>query len=301
MALSGSMKPGMSIAALVAALAPDSQLPYVTRAELYLAATDIGASEISYLLLEGESAPLTAVPDDPRAIAPRGEALPLGARKSAARTRDRQTLSHLIHDPSPQVVEIVLSNPDLRESEVLTMASKRPTSEISLQLIAGHPRWSQVRRIRLAIALNESCPLPLACRLCLDLRDQDLSEIRSSASLSPQLRGHAERLLHAPAPALEPVGEVGLVFRGLGVMQDLVGSQHPAVGEILQHRGDPLRIAARLGRVLHHREVRLRQRSGTAVEVDDDDSAQQRKSRRRFREVRFQFQREGVSDIWPAS
>ncbi len=193
----GDIAISLTIAALVAALGANSSLPYGTRAELYAAASEMAATEVSYLLLMGEPESSEHKEESPHPIAPRSEPMPLGIRKSVARTRNRQTLSHLIHDPSPQVVEILLGNPDLRETEVLTMASKRPASEDSLQRIAMHPRWSQVRRIRLAVALNASCPLPLACRLCLDLRDQDLHEVRRSTSLAPHLRAHAERVLHA--------------------------------------------------------------------------------------------------------
>ena len=123
----------------------------------------------------------------------------LGARKSAARTRDRGVISHLIHDPNIQVVSVLLDNPNLVETDVLVMASRRPAQEAALRLIANHKRWSLPRRIRLAIALNPSAPLPLACRICLDLRDSDLKEIARNAGSAPLLRGHADRLLQKRA------------------------------------------------------------------------------------------------------
>ena len=119
----------------------------------------------------------------------------LGARKSAARTRDRRLLFPLVHDPNLQVIEILLGNPNLVESDVLVMASKRPANPAALRLISAHPQWSQPRSVRYAIVLNPACPVPLACRLCLDLRNSDLREIGRNASSPPLLRGHAQRLL----------------------------------------------------------------------------------------------------------
>jgi hypothetical protein len=190
----GNFDVSATLAALVASLEPPSQVDYETRATLYTAANELAATEIGYILLEVELADDDAE-DVPRAILPNGPVMTLGARKSAARTRDRELISNLINDPNLQVVEVVLDNPNLVESDVLIMASKRPAQEAALRLIANHKRWSQPRRIRLAVALNPNAPLPLACRLCLDLRDSDLRQIKENAGSAPLLRGHADRLL----------------------------------------------------------------------------------------------------------
>jgi hypothetical protein len=191
----GDLDVSATLAALVATLEPPSKMPYQTRADLYAAANELAATEIAYILLEVETKEEGEVEDTPRAVIPNGPPMSLGARKSAARTRDRAVLTHLIHDPNVQVVEVILDNPNLVETDVLVMASKRPANEAALRLIANHKRWCQPRRIRYAVALNPHSPMPLACRLCLDLRDSDLREIARNASSAPLLRAHAERLL----------------------------------------------------------------------------------------------------------
>lgn len=191
----GNLDISATLAALVATLEPPSRMPYQIRADLYAAANELAATEIAYILLEVEGQDEDEVEDTPRAVVPHGPVMTLGERKSAARTRDRAVLTHLIHDPHLQVVEVILDNPNLVETDVLVMASKRPAKDAALRLIANHKRWSQPRRIRYAIALNPHSPLPLACRMCLDLRDSDLREISRNASSAPLLRGHAERLL----------------------------------------------------------------------------------------------------------
>jgi hypothetical protein len=194
----GNLDVSATLAALVSTLEPPSQVPYETRAELYAAANEASATEIAYILLEIDSQQ-EEVEDTPRPVIPNGPVMSLGARKSAARTRDRRVITHLIHDPNLKVVEVILDNPNLVETDVLVMASKRPAQEAALRLIANHPRWSLPRRIRLAVALNPDTPLPLACRISLDLRDSDLREITRNAASPPQLRGHADRLLRRRA------------------------------------------------------------------------------------------------------
>ena len=191
----GNTQVSEAIASLVSLLGSSTQLPYQLRAELYSAASDAGAPEIGILLLEGEERDNEADASPTRAIVPGQRPLSLGARKWAARTHDRQQLGHLIADPHPDVVAVVLDNPHLREDDVVIMASKRPCSGTSLRHIAHHPRWSPRPRVRLALALNPSCNLHLACRLVLDLRDSALDQVVKNASSPVHLRAHAERLL----------------------------------------------------------------------------------------------------------
>ncbi len=190
----GNLDVSMALAALVALLEHPTRISYDDRVALYSAANELGASEVSYILLEG-AAQDEQLEDAPRPVIPNGPPLPLGARKSAARTRDRSILMHLVHDPNIQVVDVLLGNPNLVESDLLIMAAKRPADRRALVRISHHPRWSTSRRVRLAIALNPDCPLPLACRLCLDFRDSDLREVARNAGSPPLLRGHATRLL----------------------------------------------------------------------------------------------------------
>ena len=191
----GNLDVTLALAALVAVLEHPTHISYEDRADLYSAANELRAAEVSYILLEGTGDEIEEEEDAPRPIIPAGPPMPLGARKSAARTQDRTVLTHLIHDPNLQVVEILLGNPNLVEADLLVMAAKRPADRRALQLIARHPRWSQSRRVKLALALNPDCPLPLACRLCLDFRDSDLKEVSRNAGSPPLLRGHASRLL----------------------------------------------------------------------------------------------------------
>ena len=191
----GNLDVSLALAALVAVLEHPTHISYDARAELYVAANELAAAEVSYILLEGAAHEGDEPDDAPRPVVPNGQPMPLGARKSAARTRDRAVLTHLIHDPNMQVVEVLLGNPNLVEADLLVMAAKRPADRRVLQRIANHPRWSQSRRVRVALALNPDCPLPLACRLCLDFRDSDLRDVARNAGSPPLLRGHATRLL----------------------------------------------------------------------------------------------------------
>jgi hypothetical protein len=195
----GNLDVSLALAALLAVLEHPTHISYEARSELYRAANELAATEVSYILLEGAVSETSEPEEAPRPVVPNGPPMPLGARKSAARTRDRTVLTHLIHDPNMQVVDVLLGNPNLVEADLLVMAAKRPADRRALQRIAHHPRWSQSRRVRVALALNPDCPLPLACRLCLDFRDSDLKDVARNAGSPPLLRGHATRLLEKRA------------------------------------------------------------------------------------------------------
>jgi hypothetical protein len=199
--MAGRSNPAVSaaLAAFASICDDDELLPYERRAELYRAASERDAGVVTRVLLQAGCEESEEEREPTRALIPRGRVLTLGERKSAARTHDPKLILHLLRDPHPAVVEILLDNPHLRETDVLTMASRRPMPGESLRCIARHPRWGSRPRLRYALAINPHTPLPLAFRLSLDLADRDLREIARTASLPALLRIHARELLQVRA------------------------------------------------------------------------------------------------------
>jgi hypothetical protein len=186
--------------AVLLVLSDAERLPYDRRAELYAAAVEAGLAEVALLLLD--AAPIIPTAEslarklgDERAITPSGPALTLGARKWMARGHRRDLLLHLVRDPHPEVIAVLLDNPHLTESDVLKLATRRPALPAGLAAIAASHRWRVRARIRRALVLNPFTPLPLAARLMTTLSDADLHRAVQDPALGERLRQHARRIL----------------------------------------------------------------------------------------------------------
>lgn len=184
---------------LLAALGNSERIPYTKRAEIYARAKQEGHEEIARLLFDASPvqdgmAKIDAmVPERP--VTPRGRSLTLGERKSLARSHRRDLLAHLLRDPHPDVVAILLGNPHLTETDVIKIASSRPAAPQALQIVAESQRWSVRYTVRCALAKNPYTPLHLAMRLATTLRAEDLRAIAADMQLSAGLREQAGALL----------------------------------------------------------------------------------------------------------
>ncbi len=130
--------------------------------------------------------------DDPRANrAPnlgQGRPLTLGERKSLARTRDRNLIMRVVHDPDIAVITILLSNPFVTENDVVRLCAKRPVSAEVLQAVFHHRKWVFHYPVRGTLVRNPHCPLPLALQLTLTLNAQDQWDLCRSHDLHGLIR-----------------------------------------------------------------------------------------------------------------
>lgn len=185
---------------LAGALDDDRLVPYETRAALYAAAKEGGHDQVARLFLNASPATLSEREEQKalaaeRAVIPRGRVLTLGERKSLARSHRREMLLHILRDPHPDVVRIVLHNPHVTERDVLVIASRRPSPPESLAAVAAHPRWSVRHSIKRALVLNPHTPVHLSVRIATTLRAADLRQVASDPNLAAPLREQAESLL----------------------------------------------------------------------------------------------------------
>ncbi len=184
--------------------AADPALSYTTRQRLYEGAIERGMPAIARLFLT--SSPQAELPAlikkqlaPERPLIPAGKPLTLGERKALARTHRRDKLGHLLRDPHPAVVAILLDNPHVTEADILKIASSRPAVPESLAKLAAHARWSVRHAVKRALVLNPSTPLADAIRIATTLRSSELAELAADPSLPEQLRVHATELLAAAA------------------------------------------------------------------------------------------------------
>lgn len=190
---------------LTATLSDADLLPYASRATLYAAAKRAGHTEVSRLFFDASPSLAVAATgatierQDPlapeRQVVPRGRALTLGERKSLARSHRRDLIQHLVRDPHPDVVRILVDNPHLTEADVVAIAARRPALPESLAILAASSRWGTRYRVKLALAQNPYTPLHLAIRLLTTLRAMDLRAIADSQHLPVPLREQAKALL----------------------------------------------------------------------------------------------------------
>lgn len=186
--------------AIVLVLTDGALLGYERRAALYAAAVAAQRNDVALVLLD-------VVPEVPgteeleralgqeRRLVPNGRSVTLGERKSLARGHRREVLLQLLREPHPGVIEILLDNPHVTESDVLRLASRRPMLPRALAVIAAADRWRVRAPVRRALVLNPFTPLPLAARLMTTLADGDLARASGEISLGVRLRQHAADIL----------------------------------------------------------------------------------------------------------
>lgn len=181
---------------LTATLTDTELLTYDTRANLYVSAKAAGHTALARLLF---TASPTGDNDDDlppeRPIIPRGKPLTLGERKSLARGHRRELLQHLLRDPHPDVVTILLDNPHITEADVLVIATRRMPRPGALVAVARNHRWRIRYNVRRALVLNPHTPALEALRLATTLRPADLRMVADDPNLAAPLRQQARELL----------------------------------------------------------------------------------------------------------
>lgn len=186
--------------ALSGALAHPGLVQYDNRAEIYAVAKDLGHDEVARLFFDTSPSRTSARDaersmEPERALVPRGRTLTLGERKAAARAHKPETLMHLLRDPHPDVVSVLLENPHLTERDVIAIASRRPSIPESLSAVATSRRWSVRYNVKRALAMNPYTPAHVALRIVGTLRASDLVAIRDDRNLPTSLRMQASELL----------------------------------------------------------------------------------------------------------
>jgi hypothetical protein len=188
----------LALAGLAHALSLDGLVSYEKRRDVYALAKRHGHEEVARLFLQAAPVQAGAASSDPmapeRPLTPSGRPLTLGERKSLARSHRREMLLHLLRDPHPDVVAVLLDNPHLTEPDVLVLASRRPSTGDALAHVAASQRWVPRYNVRLALVKNPYTPLPWAVRLATTLRMLDLRQVAADPNLAPLVRAQAADL-----------------------------------------------------------------------------------------------------------
>jgi hypothetical protein len=148
---------------------------------------------------------LAAVALEPRVAGPvrvRAEAtlrdkvpdLRLGDRVALARIATPPVLPLLLADADRRVAEACLTNPRLREEDLVTAIRQDLVSRALLEVVAASTRWSANYSVRLAVVLQPRTPLAIALGQLSALVPRDLRRL-AEAPVAPLLQIAAGRLL----------------------------------------------------------------------------------------------------------
>jgi hypothetical protein len=123
------------------------------------------------------------------------ENITVGERRTLARGSDRDVLDRLVMDPDPKVIDVLLSNPSITQTEVLRIASRRPTTPSHLRTLVGHLRWLQRPEVRKAVLMNPYAPTGISLKLLPTLGIHELRRASFGSDLHPMVIESAEILV----------------------------------------------------------------------------------------------------------
>lgn len=109
--------------------------------------------------------------------------MPLGMKRSLAKTAAGDVLFAMLQDPDPDVVQLCLNNPRMVEAHVFRLITRKDTSPLSIRMIADHPKWSSRYTVRLTLIRSDHTPLARSVRFFQEIRTRDLRELYFDASV----------------------------------------------------------------------------------------------------------------------
>ena len=130
-----------------------------------------------------------------RLLALRLEELSLGERVALARRASRGLIGPLIDMSEGPVLRGLLGNSRLVELEAVRVASCACGQPDLFRQLAGHPKWSVRRSVRLALLRNPRTPVPAALSLVEKLSLRDLRELVKDVKVPRIVRVGADRRL----------------------------------------------------------------------------------------------------------
>lgn len=112
-----------------------------------------------------------------------------------AMTADKEARSLLMRDNNRMVQLALIGNPRLSDGEVVLIAGSRYIDEEVLRKIAVNREWIKLYQVRLALAGNPRCPIPIASRMLKTLAPIDLKIIAASRSVPSAVAQLARKMI----------------------------------------------------------------------------------------------------------
>lgn len=162
--------------------------------ELMRVAAAKGYKEFSVFMLENRSTTAKKEVDEPLQD-PKIDGLPIGLRKTMSKSHNRDTIEKLLYDQEPSVINVLLSNPRITETDIIKIVSRRPNTEEILRTVYSSQRWKYRYRIQCSLAMNPYTPADITLGILPELFSADLSKIINDSRLSDIVRLQARIIL----------------------------------------------------------------------------------------------------------
>ncbi len=162
--------------------------------DLMRAAAVKGYKEFSVFMLENRSVSAKKEVDEPLPD-PKIEGMPIGLRKTLSKSHNRDVIEKLLYDQEPSVINVLLSNPRITETDIIKIVSRRPNSESILRTVYNSHRWKYRYRVQCSLAMNPYTPADITLSVLPGLFNVDLLRIINDSRLSDVVRLQAKIIL----------------------------------------------------------------------------------------------------------
>ncbi len=119
----------------------------------------------------------------------------LSEKMDLARSVGRGTLLALRFDPDPRVLQALLDNRFMTESDILPVAARAQTPAAVLEALASHSRWGLRPALRSALLQNPSLPTAVALSLLSRASASDLAGLVASPRVSRLVKACVQTVL----------------------------------------------------------------------------------------------------------
>ncbi|MFQ5789603.1 MAG: hypothetical protein ACE5JI_03915 [Acidobacteriota bacterium] len=121
--------------------------------------------------------------------------LELGEKITLARSAPTGLVSALVREGEARIIQALVTNPRLRETEVLSLVESPKSSPEVLRAVADSERWSARYPVKVAVVKNPRTPVHAALRLLSTLPREKLARLVTGQALPKVVRVGAERIL----------------------------------------------------------------------------------------------------------
>jgi hypothetical protein len=112
-----------------------------------------------------------------------------------ARMGNKEARGLLVRDRNKLVSTAAIRSPKVTENEVEALAKSRNISDEVLRIIAMNREWTRNYRVKLGLATNPKCPLPMAIKFLNFFHERELRSIMKSKDVPQAISSAARRLL----------------------------------------------------------------------------------------------------------
>jgi hypothetical protein len=112
-----------------------------------------------------------------------------------ARMGNKEARGLLVRDRNKLVSTAAIRSPKMSDNEIESLAKARNVSDEVLRIIAMNREWTRNYNVKLGLATNPKCPLPMAIKFLNFFHERELRSIMKSKDVPSAVSSHARRLL----------------------------------------------------------------------------------------------------------